>query len=541
MRSTTGHEGLPAAPPRLRGRYQLQRQLDVTRDRRRFLAFDMRLRRWCAVHVPKARVLRESTGTARFVRQAETLAALHHPNVLQVLDLDSDGALPFAVTELARGGSLGGWLRHHGRMGPRLACDVTGLVATGLAAVHQAGMVHGTLQPKRVLIHAEGRVVITDLGVSGPSDDLAFVAPEVRNRSRHTQEAAADLYALGALLFTLISGETREELFYAEAYEGLLSGVPTPLRAVILRACSVNPDDRYRDATDFIRGLRGRAARLPEAVEQALVEPFEALPPDPYPSVTLDRGLKEIVSLLGSPRGQPRRLMAERVSTLGDEPPSEDSLPSLPYRMPNPDRIDPGFRDPFEALSEEDVPAYVAPEGRAAWRQQVNSTPDRPEVMRQPDGTLDDRPKHVAAGPMLAWRWVRSAVLLASSITLAVLLVVGAAVWRVAGVQARVGQAGDALVTEVERSPSVLSQLVEAGANEAVLVDAWSAFEDAETPHAQAQAAAGLVRVALEQVDDLEASAIELDRWERSADAWEQAEQARTTFATTPLGRLTVR
>jgi serine/threonine-protein kinase len=508
----------------------LQQQIGAAREQRRFLAFDMRLRRWCTVHLPKARYLDEPSRLERFVRRAEGLAAVDHPRVLRVLDLDTDGRLPYVVTELARGGTLSTWLRRNTRMPPRMAAQVLGQVVEGIAAIHAAGGVHGTLEPKRICIRADGTVAVTDLGVTDSSDDPAFRAPETRHTPRRTHGPAADLYALGALLYTLVTGLTPEDLFYAEAYEGMLAAVPIPLQPVVLRACAIEPGDRYSDAAELGRALAARASRLPpDDPGPMLIGALPALGDGPQPTVQFDHGLLEVQAVLGTPRGTPVRLEIEPITTLSDDY-SEDSVPSLPYVMPNPDRIDPGFRDPFEQLSEDDVPAYVAPEGVEAWKRQV--IPSQSRVVVQSDGTLEDRPEPVelADAPRSLWKIggaLGSIVLLGGAALLALTLVVGAATSRVWLVQSQVESAAQGLQVELSLSQSVLTTLVERGADSQALGEAWGAMDDGATADEKGRAAVRLVTLAESEAERLGVEVAELERWRAAVRRWDAAQQAR--------------
>ena len=166
---------------------------------------------------------------ARFYREAEALAALGHPNVVQVHDVGDLDGLPYFTMEYVEGGSLA--LKLAGTPLPaREAAALLATLAEAVQAAHQSGIVHRDLKPANVLLTAAGTPKIGDFGLARRLDGGAgvtrtgiplgtpsYMAPEQARGERGAAEPPADIYALGAILYELLTGrppfraETAEE------------------------------------------------------------------------------------------------------------------------------------------------------------------------------------------------------------------------------------------------------------------------------------------------------------------------------------------
>jgi serine/threonine protein kinase len=225
----------------------------------------------------------------RFAREVRLMERVRHPHVVPVLDSDLSASPPYFVMPLARGSlqdELPG-MRMAGREDEAL--EVFRQVCLGVRAIHDSGIVHRDIKPANVLRMAGGRIAVSDLGVAkleardttaltqtrAVVGTLAFLAPEqfLPAGSRRA-DARTDIYQLGKLLYQLLTGRP-PALIEPDA-------LPKGLSHILLRATSVNPDDRYHDLGEFLDALRYyRLARDParnarEALE-SLVLQAEAL------------------------------------------------------------------------------------------------------------------------------------------------------------------------------------------------------------------------------------------------------------------------
>src|SRR5512136_3273978 len=192
-----------------------------------YKARDTRLDRDVAVKVLPARLAEDATALARFEREAKSVAALSHPNILGIFDVGREGPTAYVVTELLEGETLRERLAG-GALPVRKAADYAAQIARGLAAAHEKGIIHRDLKPENVFIAADGQVKILDFGLAkqeqpapalGPTDTptrlattdpgvvlgtVAYMAPEQVRGQR--LDHGADLFAFGVTLYEMLTG-----------------------------------------------------------------------------------------------------------------------------------------------------------------------------------------------------------------------------------------------------------------------------------------------------------------------------------------------
>jgi hypothetical protein len=186
------------------------------------------------------------------------------------------------------------WLRDHGPMPASLAADVIVQVCEALAAAHELGILHRDVKPHNVLMTEDGVCKLTDFGIARIDDNtsmtatgtqigtFSFMAPEQRSDTKSVDKRA-DLYSVGASLFTLLTGRTSSELFLADGDDELLAEVPAAFREVILTATRYKPEERYPDARALQAAVLRALARIPPSPADfpPLVRPRDALPAGP--------------------------------------------------------------------------------------------------------------------------------------------------------------------------------------------------------------------------------------------------------------------
>ncbi len=223
----------------------------------------------------------------RFRIEAEAVARLHHPHIVQIHEVGVAGGLPFFALELLDGGSLEGRLGGEPQAA-RPAAELLTTLARAVHAAHQAGIVHRDLKPANVLFTADGTPKVTDFGLAKRLEEAAeghtrtgqvmgspgYMAPEqARGRSRAVGPAA-DVYALGVILYEMLTGRvplkgttTLETLLLTISGEPvpprrLQPGVPRDLETVCLKCLHKEPEKRYHSAghlaDDLDRFLHGR-------------------------------------------------------------------------------------------------------------------------------------------------------------------------------------------------------------------------------------------------------------------------------------------
>jgi serine/threonine-protein kinase len=246
-----------------------------------FRAWDRELKRAVALKVLRGRAALSPVMRERFHREAQATAGLDHPNVVRVYDAgEHDGDL-YLVLEFVSGRPLG-----HRPLPERDAVALVEKVARGMAAAHAKGIVHRDLKPGNILVTDSGEPKVGDFGLAYLVDSETrltktgsslgtplYMSPEqVEGRAREITPRT-DVYALGAVLYELLtgrtphSGETAAEIFRkileeeVERPRARRPEVPKDLENIALKALEKNPGSRYASAADFAdeltRYLRG--------------------------------------------------------------------------------------------------------------------------------------------------------------------------------------------------------------------------------------------------------------------------------------------
>jgi serine/threonine-protein kinase len=245
-----------------------------------YLAWHLRLNRAVALKMLLPGALASLDEAKRFLREAEIVAGLRHPNIVQVLDVGSHDGRPYFTMELVEGGNLAQKLS-----GTPLpvgeAVTLLAMLAEAMQVAHQGSVLHRNLRPANVLLTAEGTPKITDFGLARRLEGGAaltlhadmvgapnYMAPEQARGQTSAQGPAADIYALGAILYELLTGRppfpaesTLETIQQVLAQEPVPPGqlnvnVPRDLEAVCLKCLHKEPEQRYASAMALAEDLR---------------------------------------------------------------------------------------------------------------------------------------------------------------------------------------------------------------------------------------------------------------------------------------------
>ncbi len=269
-------------------------------------ANDLRLDRTVAVKVMHPGLGDDDEFAARFVAEARSAAKLSHPNVVSVFDQGNDDGTVFLAMELIPGHTLRDTIGKEAPLSTARTLALLEPVVSALAAAHRAGLVHRDVKPENVLISDDGRVKVADFGlakaVSATTQHTAtgvligtvsYVAPELVVEGR--SDARADVYAVGVILFELLTGkkphegETPIQVAYKHVHEDvpppsqLSPGVPDYVDALVARATARDREQRPADAGVLLHHLR----RVKQAIA-AGVRSDRELVEDLMPRKTLD-------------------------------------------------------------------------------------------------------------------------------------------------------------------------------------------------------------------------------------------------------------
>jgi serine/threonine-protein kinase len=258
-----------------------------------------------AVKVIHPHLANEPDLVGMFLDEARIAADLHHPHVVEILDLGDDDGVHFMVMEFVEGETLSALLRATAPapLAPAIALQIVADACEGLGAAHELvdaqgrnrGLVHRDVSPQNLMIGLDGRVKVTDFGIMKAAGKTTHTRPgELRGKLAYMSPEQArgevvdhrtDLFALGVILWELVTGErlfagdtdaaTLEKVMRCDvpAFDPAPGGLAAPasvlrgLSQFFTRALSVPPDGRFQSAGDMLAELRRIQAGCPDGAE----------------------------------------------------------------------------------------------------------------------------------------------------------------------------------------------------------------------------------------------------------------------------------
>jgi eukaryotic-like serine/threonine-protein kinase len=215
----------------------------------------------------------------RFQTEAEAIARLRHPNIVQIYEIGEHHGQPYFVLEFIEGGTLVERVARH-PLSARETASLTAMLARAIHASHQAGIVHRDLKPPNILLTADGTPKISDFGLAKQLDaenvrtrsgellgTPAYMAPEQACGQSRAIGPAADIYALGVILYELLTGRTpfrgltpldvMQQVLKEEpiSLRRLASSLPRDLETICHKCLRKRPEDRYRTALELAEDL----------------------------------------------------------------------------------------------------------------------------------------------------------------------------------------------------------------------------------------------------------------------------------------------
>ena len=262
------------------GRFLIENELPRGGQARVYRAWQTDLQRPVALKLLPGSYAADPETTARFRREIENVARISHPNVVRVYEAGDIEGHPYFTMELIDGSDAETLLKR-GPLDPDEAASIIEAVARGVQEAHTSGIVHRDIKPGNIILRKDDTPVLTDFGLAQDlthSEQLtqtgismgtpAYMAPEQARGERNRVGKKSDIYALGATLFSLLSGKrpaegesTYELMLKVAESQGpkwprqSIEDIPPDLRAIVEMAMQNDPGRRYDSAKDLADDL----------------------------------------------------------------------------------------------------------------------------------------------------------------------------------------------------------------------------------------------------------------------------------------------
>jgi eukaryotic-like serine/threonine-protein kinase len=267
-------------------------------------ARDTRLQREVAIKVLPGEFAADAGRLKRFEKEARSASALNHPNIVTIYDIGQSDSISYIAMELVEGKTLRELL-HVGSLPIKRVLGIAAQVADGLARAHEAGIVHRDLKPENLMVTKDGLVKILDFGLaklthtgveSGEGTNIptetgtgagvvlgtvGYMSPE--QASGAPVDFRSDQFSFGSILYELATGR---RAFQKKTAVDMLSAIlndkpepmgavnpqtPTPLRWIVERCLTKDPESRYASTTDLARELATLRDHLSEAISERVL------------------------------------------------------------------------------------------------------------------------------------------------------------------------------------------------------------------------------------------------------------------------------
>jgi len=281
MSDTKAHTGTGSGKnvPEKLGHYDIKGELGKGGMGTVYKAYETSLNRHVALKVLSPHLADDASLAARFVREAQSVAALSHPNVVHIYYAGTDQGQPFFVMEYVEGDNLADHIRRNERLAPKEAAEFLLQAASGISAAHDRGIVHRDIKPSNLMISANGTLKVTDFGIALAQDfkekltstgqlvgTSGYISPEACRGQ--AVDARSDIFSLGIVLYEMLSGRlpfddnsplnmmVKVVKEAAPDVRALNPEVDERLLAILDRMIEKEPDDRYQTCHDLVSDLK---------------------------------------------------------------------------------------------------------------------------------------------------------------------------------------------------------------------------------------------------------------------------------------------
>lgn len=262
----------------LSGRYEVLKRVGSGGMADVYMAKDHKLNRNVAVKVLKSEYVEDEKFLKKFETEAQAVARLSHPNIVNIYDVGMEDGINYIVMELAEGITLKEYIRKKGYLSPKETVEISTQIASAISHAHKNHIIHRDIKPQNILVSDTGIIKVTDFGIAKATSSntvtstatamgsVHYISPE-QAKGRFCDEKS-DIYSLGITMYEMVTGHVPFDhengvtiaLMHLQNEitppSQIRDGIPDSLEKIILKCTMKKPEERYQTADDLIADLR---------------------------------------------------------------------------------------------------------------------------------------------------------------------------------------------------------------------------------------------------------------------------------------------
>ena len=262
----------------LSGRYEVLKRVGSGGMADVYMAKDHKLNRNVAVKVLKSEYVEDEKFLKKFETEAQAVARLSHPNIVNIYDVGIEDGINYIVMELAEGITLKEYIRKKGYLSPKETVEISTQIASAISHAHKNHIIHRDIKPQNILVSDTGIIKVTDFGIAKATSSntvtstatamgsVHYISPE-QAKGRFCDENS-DIYSLGITMYEMVTGHVPFDhengvtiaLMHLQNEitppSQIRDGIPDSLEKIILKCTMKKPEERYQTADDLIADLR---------------------------------------------------------------------------------------------------------------------------------------------------------------------------------------------------------------------------------------------------------------------------------------------